>query len=96
MVRKLVQNKYLLFVIFLLALQLIPVIQTMEARLTAEVYIAMKYYDKQLQYQRMEFDTHFGEYLVTYQYRSGESASLMIKPKFLPFIVSYDPFDTSR
>jgi hypothetical protein len=88
---------YLLLVALLfICLQLPETIRQAEARLTAFLYITVHYPDKKLQYERVEFETHFGEYIVTYRDPNGNTAGFMVMPKYFPFIVSYDPFDESR
>jgi len=86
------KRKNLLIVILpALILQFSTSIQKIEAILTSKVYSTLKYYDRHLQYERIEFDPHFGEYLVSYRDRNGKLISFMIKPRYFPFIVSYDP-----
>lgn len=88
--------KVLLVAIILVVLQFSPAIQKAEARLTTALYIAFNHNDMKINHKNTEFDSHFGEYLVSYQDDSGKSYSFMIKPKYFPVIVSYDPFDQSR
>jgi hypothetical protein len=72
-------------------LQLSDTVRNAEARLTAFLYVTVRHHDAELQYERQEFDTHFGEYIVTYRDPNRHTAGFMVKPKYFPFIVSYDP-----
>ncbi|MDT3427294.1 hypothetical protein J2Z22_002845 [Paenibacillus forsythiae] len=91
------RKKYLiLFLILFAVLQFSTAVQKGEAILTSRLYSTLKYHDSHLQYDRIEYDSHFGEYLVSYHDKNGKVVSFMITPKFLPFFISYDPLDTSK
>ncbi|ASS77005.1 hypothetical protein CIG75_20265 [Tumebacillus algifaecis] len=87
------KRKYLLLAVLLVLLQFTPIMQQAEVRLTATVYMVVKHHDKQLEYKGMEFDPHFGEYMVTYQNENGQNVSLSIRSKHFPFAIIYDPLD---
>jgi hypothetical protein len=90
------KSKYLVFVIVLvMLLQFSTFVQKTEARLTSTLYSMLKYHDRHLHFMRIEFDSHFGEYLITYRDSDGEIISFMVKYKYFPFIVSFDPLEDS-
>lgn len=90
----LVRRRYLLLVILLFGLHNFPFMQQAEVRFTSTVYMVLKHSDKQhLEYEGLEFEPHFGEYMVTYQNENGENLSISIQSKQFPFVVTYDPLD---
>ncbi|TCP52716.1 hypothetical protein EV586_10891 [Tumebacillus sp. BK434] len=87
------KRKYLLLAVILVLMQFTPIMQHAEARFTATVYMVIKYSDKHWEYKRMVFETHFGEYMITYQDENGKDFSISVWSKQLPFVVTYDPWD---
>lgn len=88
--KRLVGLKVLVIVVVVLLLLQIPAgIRDAEARLTASIYIFFMYYNQHLQFERMEFDPHFNQYIVSYHNNKGELVSFML-PKYFPLYVSHD------
>ncbi len=84
------KRKYVLwFMVLIMMVQFFPVLRLSEARLTATLY-SLKYYDKHLQYEEVEFDPHFGAYIVTFRDKNGKLGSFVITGKYFPFFVTYD------
>ena len=69
------------------------VVQHATARLSTTLYVNIKYSDRDFQYQHIEFESHFGDYFVSYKDKNGENISFIVTPKFFPVIVLYDPLN---
>ncbi|ARU60989.1 hypothetical protein CBW65_07740 [Tumebacillus avium] len=86
-------KKYLLLAALFIALQFTAFFREAEARFTATIYMTIKHSDKQLDYQGLQYEPHFDQYMVTYQDENGNTFSIAIFSKQLPFVVIYDPLD---
>lgn len=95
--KSMMQNKgwvrYVLLAAVFVILHLTEILQEEEARFTATVYTVIKHSDKNLVYQGLEYEPHFGQYMVTYQDENGKKISLSIFSKQFPVVVIYDPLD---
>lgn len=63
------------------------------ARISTSFYVNFKYSELDFQYQNVEFDTHFGDYFVTYKDKNGNKISFTVTPKLFPIYVLHDPLD---
>lgn len=89
MKKRIVLNVFVIAAAVLLLLQIPAGIRDTEARLTASIYTFCMYSNQHLQFDNIEFDPHFNQYIVSYHNKDGELASFML-PKYFPFYVSHD------
>ncbi|MFF2889554.1 hypothetical protein [Paenibacillus sp. NPDC057967] len=93
------KNKRLLLAAFVLVLAIV-VLQSKAvpkalASIAATLYVNSHYAGKNLSFTDVEYETHFGQYIVSFKNRI-ESIHLMMYPNAMPVFVQYDPLDTSR
>ncbi|ACV61317.1 conserved hypothetical protein [Desulfofarcimen acetoxidans DSM 771] len=91
---KLINKKIIfLFIIIVIILLQFSVIQKAVARLSTTLYVCIKYSDRDIQYQYIEYVPQFGDYFVAYEDKNGESISFMVTPKIFPILILYDPLN---
>ncbi|WP_458125377.1 hypothetical protein [Paenibacillus sp. Z3-2] len=53
----------------------------------------IKYPERSFQFQDFIYESHFGSYIISYADQDGTPIHLMLEPKLLPIMVTYDPLD---
>jgi hypothetical protein len=71
----------------------IPMLKETLARGVTTLYVSMKYPEHSFQYRNFIYESHFGGYFISYADQDEKLISLMLEPKFLPVIITYDPLD---
>ncbi|MEC0129009.1 hypothetical protein [Paenibacillus pabuli] len=63
------------------------------ARGVTTLYVNIKHPERSLQYRDFIYESHFGSYFISYADQDEKLISLILEPKWLPVIVTYDPLD---
>lgn len=71
----------------------IPLLKATFARGVTTIYVNIKYPEHSYQYRDFIYESHFGSYFISYADQDEQLISLMLEPKFLPVIVTYDSLD---
>lgn len=71
----------------------IPMLKETLARGVTTLYVNIKYPERSFQFRDFIYESHFGNYFISYADQDEKLISLMLEPKFLPVIVTYDPLD---
>lgn len=71
----------------------IPMLKETLARGVTTLYMKIKYPEHSFQFQNFIYESHFGNYIISYTDQDEQLISLMLEPKFLPVIIIYDPFN---
>lgn len=93
------KNKRLLLaatilVLTIAAIQLKP-LSKIAASASALIYVNTHYNEHNFSFTGVEYDSHFGQYIVSFK-NNSERLHLMMHPNVMPVFVQYDPLDTSR
>lgn len=83
----------IVIVVVIVLFQISIIFPKIVATISASIYVNIKYSDLELQYQYVDFDTHFGDYFVTYKDKNGNKISFTVTPKLFPVYILYDPLD---
>ncbi|MFT9488444.1 hypothetical protein TEPIDINF_002973 [Tepidibacillus infernus] len=83
----------IVILVVIVLLQISTILPKTVATISTSLYVNIKYNDLDLQYQYVEFDTHFGDYFVTYKDKNGKKISFTVTPKLFPVYILYDPLD---
>lgn len=63
------------------------------ARCSTAVYVAVKYPDRGLSFQMVEYSPQFGYYHVIYKDKQGQQCSFSMTPNFFPAYITFDSLD---
>ncbi|MFB9325987.1 hypothetical protein ACFFSY_08600 [Paenibacillus aurantiacus] len=89
-----VSTKVLLIVVAVLFILLsFGPVQRMTARAAAALYVVLHYGDRDLTFQKLEYSSQFGTYMVSYRGRNGESVGFQVSSKQFPVFIMYDSLD---
>lgn len=80
-------------IILILMLSQIEWFKESVAKVSSSVYVKVKYQNQDLKFERIEYDSHFGDYFVTYKGKNGQLISLTMTPRYFPIYVLHDPLD---
>lgn len=91
--------RYLLIAVFVFMfifaiLQLESVSKT-AASIAASVYVNAHYAEQGFSLSGVEYEPHFGQYIVTFR-NHNEQLHLMMYPNSLPVFVQHDPFNSGK
>lgn len=70
-----------------------PMLKETFARGVTTLYVKIKYPERSFQYRDFIYESHFGSYIISYADQDENPLNLMLEPKWLPVIVTYDPLD---
>ncbi|RJE82801.1 hypothetical protein D3P07_26180 [Paenibacillus sp. 1011MAR3C5] len=93
------KNKLLLLAAFVFVLTIAGIQSKLMpktlASIAAAIYVKTHYGGQNYSFAGVEYESHFGQYIVSFKNRS-ERLHLMMYPNAMPVLVQYDPHDTSR
>lgn len=71
----------------------IPMLKETLSRGVTTLYVKIKYPEYSFQFQGFIYESHFGNYIISYTDQDEQLISLILEPKFLPVIITYDPLN---
>ena len=66
------------------------------ARGVTTLYVKIKYPEHSFQFQDFNYESHFGNYIISYTDQDEQRISLMLEPKFFPVLIIYDPSESTH
>lgn len=86
-------KRILIFLVAIMLLAQIPVLKETLARGVTALYVKIKYPEHSFQFKDFIYESHFGNYIISYTDQDKQLITLMLEPKFLPVIIIYDPLN---
>lgn len=86
-------KRILIFLVAIMLLAQIPVLKETLARGVTALYVKIKYPEHSFRFKDFIYESHFGNYIISYTDQDEQRISLMLEPKFLPVIIIYDPLN---
>lgn len=71
----------------------IPMLKETLARGVTTLYVKIKYPEHSFQFQDFIYESHFGNYIISYTDQDEQRINLMLEPKFFPVLIIYDPLN---
>lgn len=86
-------KRILIFLVAIMLLAQIPMLKETLARGVTTLYVKIKCPEHSFQFQDFNYESHFGNYIISYTDQDEQRISLMLEPKFFPVLIIYDPLN---
>ncbi|BBH22646.1 hypothetical protein Back11_39910 [Paenibacillus baekrokdamisoli] len=94
------RSKKIIVLILVIAIALIiseqfTAVQHLTAKTTCQLYVFLKYDNKDLKFKEVEYVPQFGDYFVSYEDKTQKKYSFIVSPQFFPILVKYDSLEST-